>query len=207
MAKHNSNTPWRGDTSLSEMADIEKKNNLPADWTLENATIDVNKPKIPLVIHETYVWAQDNYNGNQWKHKLAIVFGILLSKVVPCVFFDKEEKNQVRDKMKTTSKTAERTAMIRGLPWIETGRKGSTKPRPYTTMASTYIMALMDSASPLQVHMHANDGCFPLQWSHKHGERRNNKDEKLKLTSRTNRKQTDQPSQHDSNGTGRCEEP
>jgi hypothetical protein len=70
MVRHDGNTPWRGDLPFTEMACLKNKNCLPEDWKLEHAAIKVEKPKDPLV-QEVYLWARDNYDGQNWKHKLA----------------------------------------------------------------------------------------------------------------------------------------
>jgi hypothetical protein len=176
MVKHNSSTPWRGDATFSEMACIKIKVNLPEDWDLQNAAIDVDKAKDAL-IQETYLWAQDNYDGRRWQHKLAIMFAILMSKIVPFVYITTEDRAEAIEAMKVTHLDhAELTAIIRAIPWKETtrssGSKGAAKRRPYTTMMSTFIMAWMDRTSPIRVQAKANKGASSSRWTHKHGELR-----------------------------------
>jgi hypothetical protein len=173
MVKNNSSTPWRADAAFSEMACIEIKENLPDDWALENASIDVDKPK-DLFIHNVYLWTQDNYDGKLWQHKLAIMFAILIAKVVPFVYFTSDDRRDAIDAMKATQNHAALTAIIRSKPWSETdrqsGSKGASKSKPFTTMMSTFIMAWIDMTSPLRIYAQANKGSSPAQWTHKHGE-------------------------------------
>jgi hypothetical protein len=174
MAKHDSNTPWRGCISFSEMACLKNKNGLPEDWLLAEASINVERPKDPFV-HEVYLWARDNYDGQNWKHKLAMVFGIFFSKMVPFVFCDKEVRKEVRESLGESRNMGEITSTIRALDWNETARacgvRGAKGKQPYITMASTYIMAWIDPSSPLRVYAGDKRGAIPSPWAHKHGER------------------------------------
>jgi hypothetical protein len=174
MAANNSNTPWNADGPLSEMPNLKKKNNLPYDWSLEKASINKAKKRNGQLIQQTYQWFQDNYDGRQWKHKLAIVIAILFSRIIPFVYIDPEEKGEVKDAMRTTENVEELTSLTRKLSWVDThrpcGSKGSSTRKPFVTMVLTYVLAMMDERSPVRVDIQAKKGTVESSWSQKHSE-------------------------------------
>ena len=174
MTTNNSNTPWTAHAPLSEIPNMKKKINLPYDWSQENASIKQAKKTKGQMIQKTYQWFEDNYDGRQWKHKLAIVFAILFSRIIPNVYTDPDERGEVKDAMMTTENVEELTSLVRRLSWVDTkrasGSKGSATRLPFVTTVSTYILAMMDERSPVRVDMQAKKGVVDASWSHKHGE-------------------------------------
>ncbi|KIL55667.1 hypothetical protein M378DRAFT_17747 [Amanita muscaria Koide BX008] len=158
------NAPWSLPKKLMDMGALWDKYTLPSDWSLEHASLpqtDADDLERHYV-RATYEFVEINYNGRCWWHHMALVWGILFSRVAPHVFWSRKEKLASGDA----------TQAIRGLAWTKGTSKyhgGCSAPLPYITMLSTTIIALLDPKSPLSIRVAENDNAFGKPWTHKHG--------------------------------------
>jgi hypothetical protein len=157
------NAPWSLPPHLDDMGTLWDKYTLPSDWSLDAASLPSSPPGHPnYYVRETYEYVENNYNGRIWWHHLALVWGILFSKITPFVFGPKNPALGSRDLDRE----------IRALPWSKTTSQnhgGCSNPVPFITMISTTIFALLDSASPLSVRAAQNKNAFGNAWTSKHG--------------------------------------
>ena len=66
---------------------------LPCDWDISHASLgNLQKKKDAAYVCNIYDFVEANYDGTRWIHHLALIMGILFSRIVPYVFWPKEEK-------------------------------------------------------------------------------------------------------------------
>jgi len=159
------NAGWTCLESLSKLGNLKPKAELPEEWGLQNASLSALDEF--AYVSDTYQYVQDTYNGGTWWHRMALLWAIMFSKVVPNIFFDKEEIKAIQN---GPDHSTEITSKIRALSWVSTeaARKGNTEPIPFVTMMSTYIIAMLDRKSPLRRYAASNADSMGKGWTKKH---------------------------------------
>jgi hypothetical protein len=158
------NAPWDLPDTLQDMGPLWNKYKLPSDWSLDAASLPASHPGDKnYYVRHTYEYMETHYDGRIWWHHLALVWGILFSKVTPYVFASKKDMQLSRGSL---------DEQIHMLPWETRTTKnhgGVSMPLPFVTMVSTTIFALLDSNSPLSKRAAQNKNAFGDPWTSKHG--------------------------------------
>ncbi|KAF8872030.1 hypothetical protein BD779DRAFT_1679983 [Infundibulicybe gibba] len=161
------NAPWSIPSTLSEMKDLWQKNILPQDWDLKHASLDRLRlnPDSEYVAH-AYDYVAKNFTSSNWVHHLALIIGILFSRVAPTIFWSKD--------LGYTNHTdsASITAHIRSFPWIKSQskyHKGVTSPMPFITMVTTTLISFLDPLSPFYSYLDRQNNQQGKPWTSKHG--------------------------------------
>lgn len=161
----NVNASWDIDAiTVSRLAECIQFEQLPNDWL----TAHVDKGPDGYV-KETFDWAymklQTNYSNPMCK--LAVFLGAIWSKACPeCMYACDLEK---------TSETVCGTSMeditrfVRRTPWvIRNERRGVREVNIFLRQATIYILAMIDSESPLRKSIAANKNCIGAAWTDKY---------------------------------------
>lgn len=160
--------PWNLANRLQEMGPLWKKVVLPSEWDLKHASLAETQPGHKNhYVKETYEYVRNIYDGEIWWHHLALIWGVLFSKIIPYLFM-----SEASFLTNTVHSGPQLIAQVRQMAWLRTrseSHKGLTNPQPFVTMMSTAIIALLDSASPLQQRMEKNKGALGDGWTAKHG--------------------------------------
>ncbi|KAM6489211.1 hypothetical protein JOM56_015381 [Amanita muscaria] len=155
--------PWSLTEKLQDMGVLWNKYRLPSDWPLSAASLGASTPgDDKYYIRATYEYFQDNYNGRIWWHHMALVWGILFSKIVPSTFVPRD----------SNLGPGKATDEVRKLEWTKRtteNRGGSATSLPFITMVSTQIFALLDPKSPLSVYVDQHKQSMGDPWAKKHG--------------------------------------
>ena len=161
--------PWDLANTLQEMGPLWNKVVRPSEWDLKHAsltdTIPGNKNHY---VKETYQYVENIYDGVIWWHHMALIWGILFSKVVPYVFVPEGSSTL----MESVGRGSQLNAEVRKLAWVRTkseNHKGLTNRLPFVTMWPTAIIALLDDGSPLRQRMEKANGALGEGWTAKHG--------------------------------------
>jgi hypothetical protein len=167
VADRTPSAPLSVPTNLLQMGAFWKKTCLPKDWDLEHASLHATRAyEDHLYVPETYEYVMKIYDGTKWKHHMALVWAIFFSHVLPYISFDKPKTYP------KTSNPKDITQTVRNLPWVQPKsqfRRGVTAPKPYITMTSTMIIALMDPDSPLSKRASNCQNALGDPWTGKHG--------------------------------------
>jgi hypothetical protein len=156
---------WEVPECLDMMGNLWNKNCLPLDWSIDYASLDrvaKNKPDQRLLV-ETYEYVRDNFSAKENPlHDLAMICGILFSRMAPNLYHSKEvEWTDIANAKMITDD-------IRALPWIKgTSSKGVKERRPLLTMMIAALVGLLDEQSPLAKQV-ARKGIIGTTWSTKH---------------------------------------
>lgn len=166
VAQRAPSAPWSVPTKLCQMGPLWKKTCLPSDWDLEHASLEhARRHEDRTYVYTTYDYVYRVYDGKNWKHHMALVWAILFSRVVPCVSHKKPKSCPKASNAKDITKA------IRDLPWTKAQsqtKRGVTAPKPYITMMSTMIIALMDDDSPLSKRVQNHQNALGDPWTTKH---------------------------------------
>ena len=158
------NAPWSLPQNLQDMGPLWNKYSLPSDWSLNAASLPASCPgHANHYVRATYEYVEAHYDGRIWWHHLALVWGILFSKVTPYVFAPRDDTPLTNGLLDD---------QIHRLPWQKRtfqNHGGVSVPLPFITMVSTTILALLDSNSPLSVRASQNKNALGNHWTAKHG--------------------------------------
>ena len=150
------------------MDSLWNKNVLPMDWAICHASLKSIKTKKDAdVVISTYQYVEDNFVGHtNWIHGMAIIWGILFSRVAPFICHSKEDID-FSDRNNPTLITQD----IRNLPWIvpSSTKKGVTDSLPLLTMMVTAIIAYLDDNSPMSKYLVEKNYIQGDTWTNKHG--------------------------------------
>ena len=164
----NSDSLWKLPCYLHEMDSLWNKNVLPMEWAMCHASLNSIKAKQDAdVVISTYQYVKDNFAGHtNWIHGMAIIWGILFSRVAPFICHSKEDIN-FTDRTNPILITQD----IRDLPWIEPSstKKGVTDGLPLLTMMITAIIAYLDDKSPMSKYLVEKNYIQGDTWTSKHG--------------------------------------
>ena len=93
VAEQDGSAPWELPGKLYKMKGLWQKIVLPCDWDISHASLgNLRKKKDAAYVCNTHDFVEANYDGTRWIYHLALIMGILFSRVVPYVFWPKEEK-------------------------------------------------------------------------------------------------------------------
>lgn len=157
------NAPWSAlDIPLQDLGSILHREVLPEEWDLTPIVF----PAGESYVKETYDWVKTHYSGSKPIHQLALLFGIIFSRILPDIFHEKKPSN-----VSNTSTQSFTTSIVRNSPWTAPGanKKGVTHPRQFIVMMTTFIIAIYEKESPLRRYMARNSGSLGQPWTDKHG--------------------------------------
>jgi hypothetical protein len=149
---------------LTDLATYLHKTCAPKELSLNHtsfsgADIDLTR--------ETYAWVFARYSGNNPLHQLAMIAGIAAGGLAPNVRFDENET-----RMQSLS-TLQSPNFLKRLTWTDREksktRRGVTETNPFITMTTVFIIAMMDSNSPLRQNWeNKSRSKEKTAWTHKH---------------------------------------
>jgi hypothetical protein len=159
---------WEIPEKLCEMKDLWKKEVLPSDWNLKHASLDSCRHQAEAsYVWKTYEFVETNYDGTYWMHHLALICGILFSRVAPSIFFPRNCA------LPQTTDVQQLTKAIREITWTRKtsgSHKGMTAAKPFVTMVTTALIGFWDTRSDLFKHLQTSGGKLGESWTSKHGE-------------------------------------
>ena len=166
--RENKHAPWSLPDKLQDMGPLWQKTVLPSDWSLQYASLsNTQAGHKNHYVKDTYEYVQNFYDGEIWWHHLALICGILFSKITPYVF---APTAPIFTKAIDTG--PQLIAEVRKLAWLQTKsehHRGITSSQPFVTMISTTIIALLDDGSPLKQRMVKMNNALGDGWTTKHG--------------------------------------
>lgn len=158
---------WEIPGQLYDMKNLWKKEVLPTDWDIKHASLETQRQKPEAeYVWRTYEFVESHYDGTYWMHHLALICGILFSRVAPLIFFP---RNTV---LPQTTGVQELTKAIREVPWIRNtagSHKGMTAPKPFVTMVTTALIGFWDTRTEFNKHLQRSKGSQGESWTSKHG--------------------------------------
>jgi hypothetical protein len=158
--RQNPTGDWSIEGKLDGMAELLlKKTCLPDNWSIKAAGTD----DMDGYVGNTYEYVYNNYDGSNWQHHLALICATFFSYLRPNLFWDATIAKDVKK-----LRGANIDEKIQAMAWKAKDRKGLRNQAQLVTMMSTYIIAMLDSNSPLRKHLAANDNAFGTVWTTKH---------------------------------------
>lgn len=158
---------WDIPGQLYDMKDLWKKHVLPTDWDIKHASLETQRQKPEAeYVWKTYEFVEEHYDGTYWMHHLALICGILFSRVAPLIFFPRDTA------LPPTSGAQDLTKAIRRVPWIKNTagyHKGMTAPKPFVTMVTTALIGFWDTRTEFFKHLECRNGSQGESWTSKHG--------------------------------------
>ncbi|KAG2358122.1 hypothetical protein BDR07DRAFT_1489883 [Suillus spraguei] len=148
--------------TLRSLPQFISRDSLPEEFSLDN--IDVERGETEPLICQIYEWVFAIFNP--WKpiHKIALLAGIYISRILPDIFTNGEYSPAVGDGGRAI------TQALRALPWNpnRSTRRGSRSTNQFIVMVPAYIIAVYEADSPLQKYFADHQGKgFPLRWNSK----------------------------------------
>ena len=151
-------TPWKLPTKPQHVTWFLKKEVLPEEWSLAKASLGTPGS----VTYRTYHWVQNNYDGEDPLHRMALLWSIMFSWVLPRVGVPEALS------VEYTEDETLATSLLRDIPWEVPARKGTVAPLPYVVMVTCVIISFFEPESPLRVHLGQNDNKLGEPWTNKH---------------------------------------
>jgi len=159
--RNDADAPWStGDITIQDIHTILHRHMLPEDFVIPVMGLDERSG----YIGETYRYVRDNFALPDPLHQLALIIGIIFSKLTPNVFMEKPAQSVAFHQLSTEESTRE---YLNTFGWETRPKKGLTQKNIFVSMTATYIIALYDADSPLRKYFatHQNLGRF---WNDKH---------------------------------------
>ena len=156
-------TPWKLPTKPQHVMWFLKKEVLPEEWSLKKASL--GNPD--SVTYQTYHWVNNNYNGADPLHRMALLWSIMFTWVPPLVGAPQPLN------IEYTEDATLATSLLRNIPWEELERGGTVAPLPYLVMVTCVIISFFEPKSPLRVHLGLNGDILGEHWTRKHGTSKN----------------------------------
>ena len=160
-AKRSPTTPWKLADTPHHIKWFLHKVNLPDEWALAAASVYPPESGVSLV-YATYDYVQRIYDGRKVLHRMALLWSIMYSWVLPQVGVPCKVKLRL-----TNSLTVATLAML-NIPWTSPKRRGFKKPLPFVVILTCVIIAWFDPESPLRKRL-AEKGNLGTEWIDKHG--------------------------------------
>lgn len=158
---------WDIPGQLYDMNNLWKKQVLPTDWDIKHASLETQRQKAEAeYVWRTYEFVQKHYDGTFWMHHLALICGILFSRVAPLIFFPRNAP------LPQTTSVQQLTKAIRDVPWTKNtagSHKGMTAPKPFVTMVTTALIGFWDTRTEFYKHLQNSKGAQGESWTSKHG--------------------------------------
>jgi hypothetical protein len=122
----------------------------------------------PNYVQETITWASRPgfFNVNRPTHYLALVIGVIFSKMSPFIGYDKDEVSTV---FKGKPNALHARNKVQHIAWTESKRISHRDAGKVATAFIVSIMAITDGNSPLRKHMAPGGGSVGLPWSNAMG--------------------------------------
>jgi len=120
---------------LSNFHKVLHKNSLPTEWHFDNASDTFQR--------SVYDWVSQKYDPlSNPLHAIALFIALIFTGLLPKIY---------PSEVPQPSSIQNIYQAVRSSPFIEkVNKKGSTLPDPFITMVSGFIIAMMDSDSPLE---------------------------------------------------------
>ena len=121
---------------LTHFHKILHKHSLPTEWGLENAADEFQT--------SVYDWVSRNYDPlSNPLHAMSMFVALIFAGLLPKIYLGEvSTPSDIKDIYQT----------VRSSPFVEkVNKKGSSRLDPFITMVSGFIIAMMDSGSPLGV--------------------------------------------------------
>jgi hypothetical protein len=155
--------PWAVQSiTLQSLPQFISRDSLPDEFCLEN--IDIEKGEKEPLIRQIYEWVFTNFNSRKPIHKIALLAGIYISKILPDIFTDGAYNPELGDGGYAI------TQALRALPWNpnRSTRKGCRSENQFIAMVPAYIIAVYEPESPLRRYFADRQGkSFPQRWNSK----------------------------------------
>lgn len=155
--------PWiAGEVKLQDLKNILNRHHLPDDFK----NPEFNKSSEAVYVEETYRFVRNVFDAAHPLHHLALIAGIVFSRITPNVFVEKPTSVSPRQ-LATHDSTAQ---YLKSLPWVNKKKKGLAQRDIFITMIMTLIIGLYEPTSPLRSHISKSPkkGLGTL-WTDKHG--------------------------------------
>jgi len=148
--------------TIQDMSRMLKCRVLPDDWTIPKFSI--NHPA-DAYVQKTYEFVMNIMDLEEPLHHLALIMGIIFSKLAPDVYLQKPES---LDNQNTIVSEREVERYLDRCKWTgRHGKRGATNGDLYVAMVTTYIIAIYDARSPLRQYF-AQHNSFGSAWQSKH---------------------------------------
>jgi hypothetical protein len=153
--------PWNtDDITIQDIHKILHRHVLPEDWVLPEAKSNEKG----AYVAETYRYVKDNFALPEPLYQLALIMGLVFSKLTPNVFTAKPG-----DIPPTALSTHRSThAFLNTLEWETRSKKGLSQQNIFVSMVATYIIAIYDPHSPLRKYFDKHQQMGD-SWTMKHG--------------------------------------
>ncbi|KAG1765968.1 hypothetical protein EV702DRAFT_1283003 [Suillus placidus] len=149
--------------TLQSLPDFLSRTVPPDEFCMDSVTLDKSDGK-DSIVHKTYQWAFAEFDMSRPLHQLAILVGVYVSKLIPDLFYDMDN----RPDHESYHTMFAFTKAVREMPWISNSRrKGCKIAAQFVAMVPVYIMAVFDRSSPLHDHFERTKS-FPTAWTKKH---------------------------------------
>ncbi|KAG2335563.1 hypothetical protein BDR05DRAFT_1006676 [Suillus weaverae] len=149
--------------TLQSLPDFLSRTVPPDEFCMDSVTLDKSDGK-DSIVHKTYQWAFAEFDMSRPLHQLAILVGVYVSKLIPDLFYDMDDRPD-HESYRTMFAF---TKAVREMPWISNSRrKGCKIAAQFVAMVPVYIMAVFDRSSPLHDHFERTK-TFPTAWTKKH---------------------------------------
>jgi hypothetical protein len=160
---NNINGKW--DASMLKITDLHTilhKKTLPSDWTLDSVKFGED-----AYVKETYMWVERYADLENPVHQIALLAGIIFSKVFPQIGYPENAADILR-----ASSSTKISPRIHQVEWTLPKCRSRTSYDPSTLMVmlATYVIALTESRFPLAIHANRNGGALGGAWTKLHSE-------------------------------------
>lgn len=140
---------------------------LPSDFT--HPDIRSESPETRYV-RQTYDYAAKQFDLSNPLHHLALLLGVIYSKLCPNVFTEPPRDDNSSNALMKDEQSARE--YLNSIPWsnrMAAGKKGNIRRDLYISMIAFYIVAIYDRNSPLVQHFEKKRQ-FGRAWTEKHSE-------------------------------------
>ncbi|KAG1790541.1 uncharacterized protein HD556DRAFT_1310554 [Suillus plorans] len=162
-AQASAQAPWTVQSiKLQSLPQFISRDSLPDEFSLNY--IEVEAQEMEPFICQIYEWVFSNFNAQKSMHKIALLAGIYISKILPDIFTDEAYNAKPRDGEHMI------TQALRVLPWNpnRSTQKGCRLEKQFIAMVPAYIIAVYEMDSPLRKCFADHQGkSFPLRWNSK----------------------------------------
>jgi hypothetical protein len=159
--RDDADAPWStADMTIQDIHTILHRHQLPDDFVLP---VSASRNEKAAYVMETYRYVRENFSLPNPLHQLALIVGIVFSKLTPNVFLAKPASIPA-SRISTEQSTQQ---YLNTLGWETRTKKGLQQQNIFMSMVTTYIVAMYDSNSPLRkyIQKHGNLGD---SWADKH---------------------------------------
>ena len=153
---------WDAPSKPQHIRRFVQKTVLPQNWSLKHASLG-SRDSRDAYIFDTYDWVRINYDGNKALHRMALLWSIMFSLMLPRIGVPKDAT------ISTTNCSTQATMEVLAIPWVIPARKGTRSPLPFVVMGTCVIISYFESESPLRKHLAISNNKLGEDWTAKHG--------------------------------------